>query len=48
LALPPVALSATDIRARLARGDDVSTLIPPPVLGYLRAHQLYQTSPQRL
>ncbi|MBI3144367.1 MAG: nicotinate-nucleotide adenylyltransferase [Pseudogulbenkiania sp.] len=47
LALPPVALSATDIRARLARGDDVSMLIPPPVLGYLRAHRLYQTNPHR-
>jgi nicotinate-nucleotide adenylyltransferase len=34
-------ISASDIRARLARGEDVSAMLPPPVLGYIRQHRLY-------
>ena len=34
-------ISASDIRARLARGDDVSAMLPPAVLGYIREHALY-------
>jgi nicotinate-nucleotide adenylyltransferase len=34
-------VSATDIRIRLAKGEDVSGLVPPPVLGYVLEHRLY-------
>jgi nicotinate-nucleotide adenylyltransferase len=39
--MTPLAISASDIRARLARGEDVSTMLPPPVLDYIRHHGLY-------
>jgi nicotinate-nucleotide adenylyltransferase len=35
-------VSASDIRARLARGADVSALLPPPVLAYIHKHNLYR------
>jgi nicotinate (nicotinamide) nucleotide adenylyltransferase len=35
-------ISATDIRARLAKGDEVSELVPPLVLDYILEHRLYQ------
>jgi len=35
-------VSATDIRTRLARGQDVTDLVPPAVQAYLREHRLYQ------
>jgi nicotinate-nucleotide adenylyltransferase len=35
-------ISATEIRTRLAHGQDVSGLVTPPVLSYLQAHGLYQ------
>jgi nicotinate-nucleotide adenylyltransferase len=41
LDMAPLPISASDIRARLARGEDVSALLPPAVLGYIRAHALY-------
>jgi nicotinate-nucleotide adenylyltransferase len=34
--------SASDIRARLARGEDVAALLPPPVLAYIHKHNLYR------
>ena len=37
----PLPISASDIRSRLARGEDVSAMLPPPVLGYIREHALY-------
>lgn len=40
----PQAISATDIRNRIAAGSDDSglvSLLPAPVLAYIRAHQLY-------
>ncbi len=40
--MAPLEISASDIRARLARGDDVSALVPAPVLAYIRAHGLYR------
>ncbi len=40
-------VSATQIRTRLAKGEDVSTLVPPPVLTYIQAHHLYQELSQR-
>ena len=45
LPLPPLAVSSTDIRARLARGDDplalAPALVPAPVARYIAHHQLY-------
>lgn len=39
--MPPVELNATDLRHRLASGDDVGDAIPPAALAYIRAHRLY-------
>jgi nicotinate-nucleotide adenylyltransferase len=35
------AVSSTDIRARLRRGEDVSGMVPATVLAYVREHGLY-------
>lgn len=43
LSVPPVDTSATDIRARAARGEDISALVPPAVARYIDQHQLYRT-----
>lgn len=42
LALPPITLSATEVRQQLASGQDCSALIAPEVLAYIRRHQLYR------
>jgi nicotinate-nucleotide adenylyltransferase len=42
LALPAIDISATGIRARVAAGQDVSSLVPPAVAQYIRQHRLYQ------
>ena len=39
--MEPLAISASDIRLRIARCDDVSALLPSPVLKYIRRHHLY-------
>lgn len=41
--LPEVA--SRDLRAALARGEDVSALVPRRVLEYIRAHRLYEGGP---
>jgi nicotinate-nucleotide adenylyltransferase len=41
IALTPMELSATDIRARAARGDDIGGLVPPAVARYIELHHLY-------
>ncbi|MBI1942232.1 MAG: nicotinate (nicotinamide) nucleotide adenylyltransferase [Betaproteobacteria bacterium] len=38
----PQPISASDIRARVARSEDVSAMLPAAVLGYIRAHRLYR------
>jgi nicotinate-nucleotide adenylyltransferase len=38
----PMDISASDIRARLARDADVSALMPAAVLEYIRRHGLYR------
>lgn len=38
----PIDISASEIRARLARGEDVSALVPPKVLEYIRREGLYR------
>jgi nicotinate-nucleotide adenylyltransferase len=35
-------ISASEIRTRLAKGDDVSGLVTPAVLSYIQEHHLYQ------
>lgn len=42
LSLPPVDISASDIRERLARGAPVGDLLPAAVLAYIHSHHLYQ------
>ena len=42
LHLPPADTSATDIRARAARGEDISALVPPAVARYIDQHRLYR------
>ena len=39
-------ISATEVRTGLAKGEDVSALVPPPVLGYILEHRLYQERSQ--
>jgi nicotinate-nucleotide adenylyltransferase len=40
-AMTPLAISATDIRARCAAGQSLRYLLPPPVVDYISRHQLY-------
>lgn len=42
LALPPMDITATDIRARVAAGLDIDTLVPPAVAHYIHQHRLYR------
>ncbi|WP_028535795.1 nicotinate-nucleotide adenylyltransferase [Paludibacterium yongneupense] len=42
LTLPPVELSATAIRERLARKQDISDQVAKPVLSYIEEHGLYR------
>ena len=44
LDLPPMDTSATDIRARAARGDDITRLVPPAVARYIDQHHLYHSA----
>ena len=39
--MPPVAVSATGIRAQIVRGEDPGALLPAGVMDYIRQHQLY-------
>ena len=38
----PMPVSASDIRARVARGEDVCALVPAPVANYIARHGLYR------
>ena len=38
----PLPISASDIRARLARGEDISGLVPAPVANYIARRGLYR------
>lgn len=44
LTLPPVPLSATELRHKLAAGEDCSGLIPADVMQYIHRHQLYRNT----
>jgi nicotinate-nucleotide adenylyltransferase len=37
----PMAVSASDIRARVARGQSIAGLVPPGVADYIARHRLY-------
>jgi nicotinate-nucleotide adenylyltransferase len=39
--MQPMPISASEIRARVARGEDISALVPPAVANYVAAHRLY-------
>jgi len=41
---PPLALSATEIRRRVAAGQPIDEFTPPAVAAYIRQHQLYRSS----
>jgi nicotinate-nucleotide adenylyltransferase len=41
IAMEPLPISASDIRARAARGEDLSALTPPAVANYIQRHRLY-------
>jgi nicotinate-nucleotide adenylyltransferase len=42
LALPPMAVASTDIRARAARGEELSLLVGPAVAAYIDQNALYR------
>ena len=42
LPLPPLDIAATDIRARVARGERIDHLVPPEVARYIDQHGLYR------
>jgi nicotinate-nucleotide adenylyltransferase len=42
LDMPAMAVSSTAIRARVARGEDIAHLVPPPVARYIAAQGLYR------
>jgi nicotinate-nucleotide adenylyltransferase len=41
LPMAPSAVSSSDIRARIGRGEDVSAMVPAAVLNYIREKRLY-------
>jgi len=45
--MPPVPVSATALRAQLARGERPAELVAPAVLDYIDQHQLYRPRPAR-
>lgn len=42
LDLPPMDVSATDVRNRLSRGHSIASLVHPAVAAYIAAHHLYR------
>jgi nicotinate-nucleotide adenylyltransferase len=42
LTMPPMEVSSTEIRARLATGRAIDDLVPPTVASYIARHRLYQ------
>jgi nicotinate-nucleotide adenylyltransferase len=42
--MPPLEISATTLRARIAHGEDVSAWIPPAVIDYIARQQLYRAT----
>lgn len=46
VAMPPVNISSTELRARLSAGDDVSAWLPPLVAQYIQRYELYRVQPE--
>lgn len=42
ITMPEMNISASDIRARIIRGEDFRTLLPPAVADYIARHRLYR------
>ena len=40
--MEPLAVSGSEIRARVARGEDIGELVPAPVAAYIAEHGLYR------
>lgn len=40
--MEPLDISASDIRSRIARGEDISALVPREVANYIARHRLYR------
>jgi nicotinate-nucleotide adenylyltransferase len=40
--MPPLPISASDIRARAARGEDLSAMVPAAVANYIASRALYR------
>jgi nicotinate-nucleotide adenylyltransferase len=47
LRLPPCEVSASDIRARVRRGESIANLLPGPVESYILHHELYREHANR-
>jgi nicotinate-nucleotide adenylyltransferase len=41
LPLPPIDLSATQLREKVSRGEDIAAWVPPAVARYIAQHRLY-------
>lgn len=44
LNVPPFPVSSSEIREKIARGEDVSDLVPESVLNLIKEHHLYETN----
>ena len=42
VAMKPLSISASEIRERVARGETLAGMVPPPVAGYIAQHNLYR------
>jgi len=40
--MKPMSISASEIRARVARGEPLAGMVPPAVAGYITQHNLYR------
>lgn len=40
--MTPLDISSSDIRRRVAQGEDISSLVPPTVLNYIQQQDLYR------
>jgi nicotinate-nucleotide adenylyltransferase len=48
VALPMMGISSTEIRSRIAGGQDIADLVPPPVASYIARHSLYKAATNNL
>ena len=42
VAMKPLSISASEIRERVARGETLAGMVPPPVAAYIAQHNLYR------